>query len=143
VTDASVTSIATRMRARGIRVSAARRLVLEALAAADHPVTADEIAGGLGGALPASDLASAYRNLERLGREGFVRHLHMGDGPRRWVLAEAEETGFMVCERCGDTRVAGSAELARVRDAIRAALGFEPSFAHTPLAGTCARCRLA
>ena len=46
------------LRARGLRVSGARRLVLRALYEADAPVTAEQVAGGLEGRLPASDLAS-------------------------------------------------------------------------------------
>jgi Fe2+ or Zn2+ uptake regulation protein len=46
-----------------MRISAARRLVLEALYAADAPISAEQIADGLSGRLPRSDLASVYRNL--------------------------------------------------------------------------------
>ena len=72
---------------RGLRVSAARRLVLEALFAAERPVTAEEIAAGLDGRLPASDLASVYRNLETLEELGLVRHVHLGHGPGLYALA--------------------------------------------------------
>ena len=54
------------LRAAGLRVSAARRVVLEALFAAGGPATAEELASGLDGRLPVSDLASMYRNLETL-----------------------------------------------------------------------------
>src|SRR5438067_5714659 len=37
------------MRARGLRASAARRLVLEALLVADGPMSAEQIAQGIGG----------------------------------------------------------------------------------------------
>ena len=50
---ASVTSALGVLRAGGHRISAARRLVLEALFAADGPVSADRLAGGLDGRLPA------------------------------------------------------------------------------------------
>ncbi|HWM08978.1 MAG TPA: transcriptional repressor, partial [Solirubrobacteraceae bacterium] len=61
------------LRARGLRVSAARRLVIEALFAAERPLTADEVAAGLEGWLPSSDLASVYRNLDTLEEIGLVR----------------------------------------------------------------------
>ena len=56
------------LRARGLRVSAARRVVLEALFAAERPGTADDLASGIAGFVPESDLASVYRNLETLER---------------------------------------------------------------------------
>jgi len=63
------------MRMRGMRVSAARRLVLEALLAADGPMSAEQIAEGIGGRVPSSDLASVYRNLQAFEDIGLVRHL--------------------------------------------------------------------
>src|SRR5271154_4004169 len=66
------------MRERGLRVSAARRLVLEALLAADGPMSAEQIAHGIGGRVPSSDVASVYRNLHALHDIGLVRHVHLG-----------------------------------------------------------------
>src|SRR6188508_2249470 len=40
------------LRGEGLRLSAARRLVLEALFLADGPVSAEELAAGLGGQVP-------------------------------------------------------------------------------------------
>ena len=54
------------LRKRGMRISAARRLVIEAVYEAKTPVSAEQIAAGLGGRLPGSDLGSVYRNLETL-----------------------------------------------------------------------------
>ena len=51
------------------------------------PVRAEEIAAGIGGRLPRSDLASVYRNLETLENHGLVRHLHLGHGPGLYALA--------------------------------------------------------
>jgi hypothetical protein len=77
------------LRARGLRLSAARRVVLEALYATDVPLSAEEIAEGIG-TLPASDLASVYRNLETLERLGLVQHVHLGHGAGRYVRAGRE-----------------------------------------------------
>src|SRR5215213_340166 len=86
------------MRSRGLRVSAARRLVLEALFRADGPVTAEEIASGLDGRIPMSDLGSTYRNLETLQAIGLVHHIHLGHGPVRYSAAMNE---YLLCEACG------------------------------------------
>ena len=56
------------LRERGLRASAARRLVLETLFAAETPLSAERVAEGVIGRVPRSDLASVYRNLERLHR---------------------------------------------------------------------------
>ena len=82
VVEAATAAAAARtLRRRGLRLSAARRVVLTALFAADRPLSAEEIAAGAGGAVPPSDLASVYRNLETLEALGLVRHMHLGHGP--------------------------------------------------------------
>jgi Fur family ferric uptake transcriptional regulator len=127
------------LRAQGLRVSAARRLVLEVLFAADRPVSAEEIASGIGGRVPRSDLASVYRGLEALEQIGLVRHVHLGHGPGLYALA-ALECEYLACERCGDVRAVAPAELEEVRQVVRETFGFEARFGHFPLLGECAAC---
>lgn len=120
-------------------MSAARRLVLEAIYAADGPISADEVAGGLGGRLPRSDPASVYRNLETLEEVGLVRHFHLGHGPGRYVRAgDARE--FLVCDSCGEVRVLAPRTLDEVRAVLRRDLGYEVEFTHFPIVGLCAGC---
>ena len=128
------------LRAGGLRVSAARRLVLEALFAADGPATVEELADGLGGRVPRSDVASTYRNLETLEALGLVRHMHLGHGPGRYVLAGREARDYLACERCGELLAADAAALAPVRALVREAFGYEARFGHFPIVGLCPAC---
>ena len=127
------------VRANGLRLSTARRLVLEALYTAPAPVAADEIADGLGGRLPRSDLASVYRNLETLEQVGLVRHVHLGHGPGRYTPA-GRPGDFLVCERCEHVAAVDTEQLRAAREAIRAATGFEAHFHHFPISGLCGGC---
>jgi Fe2+ or Zn2+ uptake regulation protein len=126
------------LRARGLRLSGARRMVLEALYATDAPLSAEEIAEGTG-ELPAADLASVYRNLETLERLGLVQHVHLGHGAGRYVLA-GREREYLVCERCGANRAVPPERLDDVRTAVEAATGFHARFSHFPIVGLCADC---
>jgi Fur family ferric uptake transcriptional regulator len=128
------------MREHGLRVSAARRLVLEAIFAAGEPVTAERIADGLGGRLPRSDITSVYRSLERLEEIGLARHFHLGHGPGLYVRAGAPVREFLLCDACGQVRPVDPGELDRVRAVIREDLGHEASFTHFPIAGLCRDC---
>ena len=128
------------LRRRGLRVSSARRLVIEALYAAERPLTADEIAAGLEGWLPSSDLASVYRNLDTLEELGLVRHFHAGHGAGRYALAAAGDVEFVSCERCGAFASVPAARLDRARALIQRETGYRARFSHFPLVGTCAGC---
>jgi Fur family transcriptional regulator, ferric uptake regulator len=129
------------LRARGLRVSAARRLLLAALFAAERPVTADELASGLSGRLPGSDLASIYRNLETLEELGLVRHVHLGHGPGLYTPAGRTDAEFVLCSRCHAFRPLEDDEAARVHEAIVSITGHAARFSHFPLVGVCASCR--
>jgi Fur family transcriptional regulator, ferric uptake regulator len=128
------------LRASGRRVSAARRLVLEALFCADGPMSADQIADGIGGRVPRSDLTSVYRNLETLEEVGLVSHVHLGHGPGLYALNLDGEREWLTCERCGDFRAVDPARLDGVRAAIEAAFGYRASFAHFPVVELCESC---
>ena len=130
------------LRARGLRVSAARRLVLEALYAAPAPITAEQIASGLAGRLPRSDLASVYRNLETLEEVGLVRHFHLGHGPGLYALAGAARSEYLVCDSCNAVLAVDPARAGAVRAADpRRASATRPRFSHFPIVGLCAAAR--
>ncbi|MBO9579090.1 MAG: transcriptional repressor [Microbacteriaceae bacterium] len=129
----SVPTLLNTVRSHGMRVSTARRSVLEALDAAGEPLTAEELAGG-------ADLASTYRNLETLESIGLVRHVHLGHGPGRYELSGRHD-GWTTCQLCGRSTPLPSPALQAIRRAAREAAGFEPDFTHFALTGRCAECR--
>jgi Fur family ferric uptake transcriptional regulator len=120
------------VRAHGLRVSSARRCVLEALLAAEAPLTAEEIADG-------ADVASVYRNLETLEAIGIVRHVHLGHGPGRYAL-KTRSGGWATCEHCGRSRLLGPEALQRIRAVVAETTGFDASFGHFPIVGRCPDC---
>jgi Fur family transcriptional regulator, ferric uptake regulator len=128
------------LRARGLRASSARRLVLQALLEAARPITAERIANGLGGQITPSDLGSVYRNLETLERAGVVRHLHAAHGAGLYAIARDEDQGFLACERCGEVQPANPRAVTVIRHAVRKAFGYDASFLHFPIVGICPDC---
>ena len=126
------------LRARGLRVSIARRLVLELLFAAGGPVSAEHVASSL-----AIDAASVYRNLEMLERHGLVHHVHLGHGPGLYVLVGRGEREYLYCDRCATVEAVASQELEPVRDELRRSFGYEVRFTHFPIVGLCPACAAA
>lgn len=129
------------LRARGLRISTARRLIVGALFATQRPLAAEAIAVGLRNRGAYVDLASVYRNLETLEQVGIVRHLHAGHGPSRYVLAGAGDREFIACERCGEVDQVEPSEFDAVRSTVAERFDFEVRFTHFPLVGICADCR--
>jgi len=122
------------LRARGIRVSAPRRRLLECLYTAGAARTAEQLA-----AAGAGDVATVYRNLAALEEAGLVRHSHSAGGAACWAPATAVHP-TAECERCGRRVPLDRVAVARLRAVARSALGFEVHLDHLPLPGLCARC---
>jgi Fur family transcriptional regulator, ferric uptake regulator len=123
------------LRASGLRISTARRLVVEALFGADGPVAAATLARRL-----ALEESSVYRNLEVLEQHGLVRHVHLGHGPGLYVLAGRERSDLLYCEGCGAITVLDAHDLDAVRRDIHDRFGLTARFAHFPIVGLCAAC---
>jgi Fur family transcriptional regulator, ferric uptake regulator len=123
------------LRARGLRLSAARRLVLEALYAADGPMSAEQLARRLN-----LDATSVYRNLETLESHGLVRHVHLAHGPGLYALLDKGEREYLFCEDCGAVRAVAPEELDGVRARIRDRFGYEVAFTHFAIVGACESC---
>lgn len=123
------------LRQQGLRLTTARRLVLEALFAAEVPLSAEDVAQRCN-----LDLTSVYRNLETLEAHGFARHVHLGHGPGRYVLVGRGEQEYLHCESCGEVRRLDPAELEPIRAQLRERFGYEAQFTHFPIVGRCRKC---
>jgi Fur family ferric uptake transcriptional regulator len=123
------------LRARGLRLTTPRRLVLEALFAAEGPVSAEHVASGSG-----LDLTSVYRNLEALEEHGLTRHVHLGHGPGLYALVGRGEREFLACERCGAVRTLAPEQADPVREKIKELFAYEANFSHFAIVGLCPAC---
>ena len=131
----SLADAAAALRERGLRLSSTRRLLLEALFAADGPVSAERVARGLN-----LDRASVHRNFETLERHGLVRHVHLGHGPGLYALVGSGEREYLYCERCGAVRTLRPKDFDPIRKRIAQRYGFQARFSHFAIVGTCSAC---
>ena len=136
--------LAERLHAQGLRLTAPRRQVLEAVAALQH-ATPDAIVAWLreqavpGGTAP--DTSTVYRNLEVLERLGLVWHTHLGKGAPVYHAAAEHPHLHVVCASCGAIDSADSALLDGAAERLAAELGFTVDVGHVALSGTCRNCR--
>jgi Fur family ferric uptake transcriptional regulator len=136
-----VASAIAALRARGLRVTQARRSILQALFAADGaPLPVEAIARAAGGPGTSLDAASVYRNLEAFERVGVARHVHLGHGPGLYALVGEGEREYIYCEGCGKARAVAPAELDDVRSVVSERFGYSARFTHFPIVGLCADC---
>jgi Fur family ferric uptake transcriptional regulator len=123
------------LRESGLRLSTPRRLILEALFAADGPVSAAHLTREL-----SIDESSVYRNLEILEQHGVVRHVHLGHSPGLYGLVTEEHVEYLYCQRCAKVIAVAPGRLDDVRETIKTELGFDAQFTHFAIVGICEEC---
>lgn len=138
-------SAASRLHLAGQRYTRNRRLLVEALADADRPLTIPEILERCS-RLPQS---SAYRNLSVLEDAGLVARIVTHDEFARFELAEEvtdHHHHHLVCSGCGtiaDFAMPQAAERALMRELTRVAgrEGFDARDHRLDIVGLCRSCR--
>ena len=134
--------LAQRLRARGLRLTAQRARVLDAVTALEH-ATPEAIGARLreesGPGESAPDASTVYRNLELLERLGLVWHTHLGKGAPIYHASEHPHL-HVVCASCGAVESAPSGLLDGAAERLAADLGFTVDVGHVALSGTCRAC---
>lgn len=125
---------------RGMRRTAARQAIIEALLAAPHHVTADDLAARVQEQFPSVDVSTVYRTLDVLEAVGVVDHVHLAHGPAIYHFAD-DGHQHLVCERCGLVRELPKERLAAFARMLRREFGFEVPGRHFAIVGVCESCR--
>ncbi|MBV9099543.1 MAG: transcriptional repressor [Candidatus Dormibacteraeota bacterium] len=136
--DALDTLVAS-LRREGVRITTARRLVLDALVRGTPHPTAEELLSSVRAMAPDVHASTVYRNLDELERLGVVVHTHLGHGPATYHLA-ADAHGHLVCEACGRALEAPPDLFGQLARGVKRRLGFTLHPYHFAVLGLCAGC---
>jgi Fur family transcriptional regulator, ferric uptake regulator len=133
-----------RLRRISQRYTRGRRVIVELLASAGHPVTIEDIAERA----PRLPRSSAYRHLVDLQQAGVVRRVPANDEYWRFELAEdiTEHHHHLLCTSCGRvidlTPTPGFEQaMARYLGNMAEVNGFVSSDHRLEVIGTCAQCQ--
>ncbi|HEY2543168.1 MAG TPA: Fur family transcriptional regulator [Gaiellaceae bacterium] len=129
------------LRRTGRRRSAARGAVIDLLGREACCVSAQEIFDRLRSGGRPVGLASIYRSLEQLTRDGFVQRVDVGDGIARFEphLPDGEHHHHLVCADCGKVEAFEDPELERALHRVEGETGY--AVAHdVVLRGVCDDC---
>ncbi len=132
------------LRSEGLRITAARRAICEALASnvGEHLDATElrERAEATSGVR--IDQSTVYRTLDVLERLDVLHHVHLGHGPAIVHLTGERDHQHLVCEGCGRTVDIPPDEVSAVFGELAAAYGFaEVQGTHFALVGVCSACK--
>ena len=130
------------IRARGHRQSAARAAVVELLGRQDCCLTAQEIFDELRASGRRVGIASVYRILEQLTRDGYVQRIDLGAGVSRYEPAhpDGEHHHHLVCDDCGRVVAFEDKRLEQALEGLSTRLGHEIAAHDVVLRGECSDC---
>jgi Fe2+ or Zn2+ uptake regulation protein len=127
------------LRARGLRLTEPRRLILEAVRASDAHPSAFVVHRKVRKRLPRVSLATVYRNLRTLAAEGFLLERAGADGLR--FDGNVARHDHFTCLRCRRVFDVPPAPAAGARQRVAARTGFEVLDHRVEFYGRCAACR--
>jgi Fur family ferric uptake transcriptional regulator len=133
------TSLPDALRARGLRMTAPRQLVLEAVRRLGH-ATPEQLLGEVRQTASGINLATVYRTLELFEEMGLVTHTHLSHGAPTYHAADDQHV-HLVCRRCGVVSEISTEVLAPLARQLAGDRGFQVDVGHVALFGLCASCQ--
>jgi Fur family ferric uptake transcriptional regulator len=135
----SETSLAEKLRERGLRLTPQRQLILEAVHGLGH-ATPEQIHHTVQERVAGVNITTVYRTLELLEELGLVTHTHLSHGSPTYHGAGEHQHVHLVCRNCGTIIEVAPEVLQPVTDRLREQRGFRVDIGHVALFGVCADC---
>ena len=126
------------LRARGLRLTEPRRLILEVVRATDEHPSASAVYRKVRRRLPRVSLATVYRNLRKLAAEGFLLERAGTDGLR--FDGNVERHDHFTCLACRRVFDVPPAPADGSRRRVAVGTGFEVLDHRIEFYGVCAAC---
>ena len=129
------------LRARGLRWTPQRRLILDVISEARGHVTGAELVDRCRVRDPDTTPSTVYRTLDVLEELGYLDHSHGADGREEYHVLPEIEHAHLVCERCDGSWEIDPGEAAELVDTLAVRRGFAIHLGHLTISGVCASCR--
>lgn len=128
------------LRARGLRWTPQRRVLVEVVLASNGHVTGAELVERCRAIDPDTTPSTVYRTLDTLEELGLVQHSHGLDGGEEYHARPASEHGHLRCERCGGSWDIEAPEADALTRALASSRGFAVNLSHLIVVGRCRDC---
>ena len=132
-------SLAQVLRERGLRLTAQRQLVLEAVHHLGH-ATPDQVHAKVAETAAGVTISTVYRTLELLEDVGLVTHTHLSHGAPTYHAASERQHVHLVCRGCGRIDEVEPSVLDGVAERLWKANGFQVDVGHVSFFGHCQEC---
>jgi Fur family transcriptional regulator, ferric uptake regulator len=136
-------TVRDQLRARGLRWTPQRRLILDVITASEGHVTGSEFVDRCRERDPDTTPSTVYRTLDVLEELGYLAHSHAADGREEYHVLPVAEHAHLHCAECAGSWEVGGDEVAGLVDTLRRSRGFAIDVPHLTIAGRCRDCAAA
>lgn len=135
----TASSLQSRLRAGGYRMTPQRQLVLDSVQALGH-ATPEEICADVRRTASGVNITTVYRTLELLETLGMVTHTHLAHGAPTFHAADGEAHVHLVCQSCDEVTEASPTLVDGVVRKLATERGFAVDVGHFAIFGRCSGC---
>lgn len=129
------------LRSKGVKLTLARKSILEILYKAGQPISAEDILSQLKKKTSVPDRATVYRQVSFLKDAKIVSELDFGDGKKRYEYDFKKHHHHIVCLNCGKIEdFTPLSDLEKEEKSISKNKGFKVSYHSLEFFGTCKNC---
>ena len=129
-----------RLRARGLRWTPQRRVLIDVLSRTDGHVTGAELIERCRAVDPETIPSTVYRTLDVLEELGMLRHSHGADGREEFHVLPAADHGHLHCNGCATTWEIDAEEAAALVETMARRRSFAVDVSHQSIGGRCQDC---
>ena len=127
------------MLARGMRHTAQRKMVYDAIVRLGGHCTAEQISAELHRTKPGFPRSTVYRALDALTASGSVYAAHLGEGPTHYELASGDHH-HAVCQVCGGVMHIEEELVSELENHLAQGHLFKPVRTEVLVVGVCDEC---
>jgi Fur family transcriptional regulator, ferric uptake regulator len=129
-----------RIRARGLRWTPQRRVLVDVLSRTHGHVTGAELVDRCRAVDPTTTPSTVYRTLDVLEELGIVQHAHGADGREEFHVLPTSDHGHLHCLGCHESWEIPADEAAALGRVLRSRHGFSMDLTHLTVSGHCRDC---
>jgi Fur family ferric uptake transcriptional regulator len=132
-------SLSEALRSHGLRMTAQRQLVLDAVYTLGH-ATPEQVHAAVARRAAGVNITTVYRTLELLEELRLVRHAHLSHGAPTYHPVGDDQHVHLVCHECGSVAELAPSALHGLAEELERGRGFRLDIGHAALFGTCVDC---
>ena len=137
--DSAVETQIQELKKLGLKVTTARRAILEVLIEGPSHQSAEDITERISGMYPEIHMSTVYRTLDTLEEFGIIDHVHLGHGRAVYHLGD-DPHQHLVCEKCGKVTEVPNAIFSTLEKILVDSYEFNMRQNHFAVLGKCIAC---